>query len=429
MRQSTLLVLSFWSCSVCSWVKPLSKRALLAETLQYRNNSRLFSTEPSVPDLKGKTVYQRVFYRFSHGSEVDIHDAMVVEERCRFQPDPDRLEEGYVKPMGPRTLILRDGQVEEGEIGDEFFTINVHEERKTHNGAGIDLKIEATIATAMYLASNPSLCTGDVLEVASNLGLASLLGCIGAGFVTKRSKASEGEMKGEDVADEILTVPKEGGLLPEGLNMLTITEASDEQTNYVFHNVKDSGVAASQVAVEELDWTVRNVQPRIRKKGSKEYNSIVTSDVAFTYPEAKELARNVANKLKPSGWFLGADNPESVPRFVHICPDAREDVVYLRQFFEKGYRMSTSTGYLKLEKLRFNFQYLPESEDEQALDDLELELQEFKEIIYQSLTAQHHPDYAGEGSGEIFFPMETGEYEAAGGKSSLEPEGGMNPFI
>mmetsp|Transcript_61816 Transcript_61816/g.165595 ORF Transcript_61816/g.165595 Transcript_61816/m.165595 type:complete len:160 (+) Transcript_61816:3-482(+) len=153
----------------------------------------------------------------------------------------------------------------------------------------------------------------------------------------------------------------------------------------------------------------------------KEYYTIVTSDVAFTYPEAKELARTVANRLEPSSPYISSDR--QLPRFVHVCPDVREDVAYLHRLCDKGYRMSVLTGYLKVEKLAFVLQSLDSSKSEEYLDDIELELQEFKETVYQSLTATHHPDYAGEGSGELFFPVETGEYDGAGGSAYLEREG------
>ena len=62
---------------------------------------------------------------------------------------------------------------------------------------------------------------------------------------------------------------------------------------------------------------------------------------------------------------------------------------------------------------------IPESD----LDELEqIEVQEDSSRDYQSLTATHHPDYAGDGSGEYFFPLETGAYE--GGLSSLERDDG-----
>ena len=83
--------------------------------------------------------------------------------------------------------------------------------------------------------------------------------------------------------------------------------------------------------------------------------------------------------------------------------------------------MNVRQGYIKLEKILFAFQMLAESEPEEKLDDLELEVQESREVVYQSLTAEHHPDYA-DGAGEYFFPFETGEYDSASGSTYLEPE-------
>jgi len=51
-----------------------------------------------------------------------------------------------------------------------------------------------------------------------------------------------------------------------------------------------------------------------------------------------------------------------------------------------------------------------------------LEVQEDSDKDYQSLVAIHHPDYAGDGSGEYFFPLETGAYEGGGLSASLEPD-------
>jgi hypothetical protein len=56
---------------------------------------------------------------------------------------------------------------------------------------------------------------------------------------------------------------------------------------------------------------------------------------------------------------------------------------------------------------------MPSSAPEAELDDLELELAHESRSTYLSLTAHHHLDYAGEGSGEWFFPVETGEYDGS----------------
>lgn len=377
--------------------------------------------DDSSSSLEGKDIYQRVFYRFSPGSDVAVHNAVIVEERCRFGADPDRT--GYILPMGPRTLILRDGQVEDGEIGDDFFTINVSAGSGdgTHNGGGNDLEVQAAIACAMYLASNPDLCRGRMLELSCNSGLASLLGCIGAGY-------TQGvRVKDSDLQDDILTMgTNKKSLLPADLDVLVMTDVDEDRLTNSYHNLKVSGVSGSKVSMEVLDWRARVARPRGSAVPVHEYRTIVGSDLVFSYPETKELARAVAHRLEPTEPFLYAPGP--LPRFVHVCPDDRSDLPYLRRILEKGYRMATSTHYLKLEKLIFHFQTLPAGEPETALDDLELEMQAFKEIKYESLIAQHHPDYAGQGSGELFFPMETGEYETTGGSTFLEKESGSSPW-
>ena len=63
----------------------------------------------AIDEWKDQDIYQRVFYRFTPGSDVDIPNAMIVEERCRFTADRERP--GYILPVGRRTVILRDGQV------------------------------------------------------------------------------------------------------------------------------------------------------------------------------------------------------------------------------------------------------------------------------------------------------------------------------
>jgi len=163
------------------------------------------------------------------------------------------------------------------------------------------------------------------------------------------------------------------------------------------------------------------------KRGPKEYHTIVASDVAFSFPEAKELARTVANRLEPSYPYLTNRKPR--PRFVYVSPDNREETPHLQRLLEKGYRMNVSPGYLKLEKLTFVFQSLPNSEPESKLDDLDLELQQFKETTYESLVADHSTDYAGEGSGELFFPMENGAYDSSSGNTFLEPDPGRGGFL
>lgn len=82
--------------------------------------------------------------------------------------------------------------------------------------------------------------------------------------------------------------------------------------------------------------------------------------------------------------------------------------------------MSVAQGYLLIEKLTFDFQMLPSGEPESTLDKIPLELKETTEMSYISLTAEHSVDYGGEGTGEYFFPMETGQYDDGSARSTME---------
>ena len=401
--------------------------ATKSSTKLFSESANNDSEEKKTLDIKGKDIYQRVFYRFAPVSDVQQYNNIVVEERVRFKPDEARGE-GYLKPVGPRTLILRDGQVEEGEIGDEIITLNVKEsidDDATHGGAGMSRTLEATIATILYVASNPKYVEGNVLEVGCELGLAGLLGCIGAeGLKLKHKEGGEDsreEHKRPEPADDILTIPK-GTPMTDELKHLSLTDPDPEYLNLALQNVRNARVPSNQVTLEQLNWRVRGLS----RRAPKTFHTIIASDLDYTYPEASELAHTVAHRLEAlSTWEAIKGESKSAPTFLHVCPEAREQTTYLNRFLSKGYRMNTSTGYLKMEKIIFLFQMLPESEPEEKLDDVELEVQEFKEVVYQSLTAEHHPDYA-EGAGELFFPMETGEYDSAGGSTYFEPESGRS---
>ena len=52
-----------------------------------------------------------------------------------------------------------------------------------------------------------------------------------------------------------------------------------------------------------------------------------------------------------------------------------------------------------------------DAHEEAQLDPLVLEVQDWNTLEYRILTAQHHPDYLGGGTGEYFFPLETGAWE------------------
>jgi hypothetical protein len=389
-----------------------------------------------------KDLYQRVFYRFSPSSDIDIHDAIVVEDRCRFRLDPERPD--YIIPHGPRTIILRNGCVEDGTIGDDFFTMNVASSNSgsstTHNGAGNDRDVQNAIICAMYLASNPDLCTGRMIELSATTGLGSLLGCIGAGYVLQYNTNNATLAKNEtDISDNILTFGndnREGGPLPPKLDLLAIADVDHDQLVQILNNIKATNIQHStltkKILVDKFDWRIRTVRPRMVQQqqrsssssSSSEYHTVVASDIVFSYPETKELARTVAHSLEPIQPYIynNQKNTNQYPTFVHVCPNERDDVVYLRRILERGYRMLISTKFLKVEKLIFHIQTLPYNANEIELDNLELEMKDCKELIYQAIIGQHHPEYYGENTGEMFFPMETGEYDMTSGQSFFEKD-------
>ena len=124
--------------------------------------------------------------------------------------------------------------------------------------------------------------------------------------------------------------------------------------------------------------------------------------------------------------------PQLTPRFIHVCRERREETVYLRKYMTEGCRMNVSTNYITVEKIGFAIQSIdsvPPNEENALLDPLELEVASFDELKYQVITAQHHVDYTGGGSGELFFPMEAtdfsvGQRGSGGGGGGLEPERG-----
>jgi hypothetical protein len=252
-----------------------------------------------------------------------------------------------------------------------------------------------------------------------------------------------------------VTVPNNGAsLFPSRLHHLTSTDESRDALNAAYDNIRRTNIPASKLSLKELNWSVR-VPPAARGYSSQRvirpaYRTIVGSDIDFSYPSAKELARTVANSLLPSNPLARANSESNMasapggsfgglgmaemgasaaapltkegptataldtkvpPTFCHVAPDSRENLQYLRQFLEKGFRMEVDVGYLKLQRLRFVYQVMPQEAPEEEVEDLDLELQEESASSYQSIMAVHHPDYAGDGTGEYFSPLETGEYE------------------
>jgi hypothetical protein len=278
------------------------------------------------------------------------------------------------------------------------------------------------------------------------------MGCIGARFVLDPEIEKQ-----KDDGMEIMMVPKGADIFPKRMQHMTLSEEGQDRLREAYDSIK--GFPNSKVSLKDVPWSTRIPGRRY----TKFYRLIVGSDIDFSYPSSKELARTIANHLLPSNEFavstikdaavessagafgaIGMDladsgrgskvdperqvNPRVPATFVHVCPDTRETTTYLRQYLEKGFRMNVNTGYLKMERLQFVFQALPEDEAEVGIEDLDLELKDETFRSYQSLKAVHHPDYAGDGTGEYFFPLETGEYEGGSRSTYLEPEEGGSPW-
>ncbi len=346
--------------------RPLTSSRFLSSA---RDAKTVNEDETTTPQL-----VQRTFYRFSPGSEVDVHNSVVLEDRYIQSKDQKH-----------RTLLLRDGNVEDGEIGDAFFTISPTTTVST-----------SEMVMALYLASNPALCTEDLLEVSSETGLASILGILGAGFVSRRDDPTSAP----EEEDDILTIAtKRNKLVPKSLETVTLTAAEERYLPVLMKNSQHAGIPSC--SVEPLDWKVRHA----RGRPPKEVTTIVAVDLALTYPEAVALARTCAYRLRPS--WVGRENAKTIPRFVHVCPADREDVAYLQRELTNGYKMTAYTSYLKLEQIIFCPQTVSSSVADED-EDMELEVQDIRSLTFTSLIAQHHPDYVGGGSGELFFPADTG---------------------
>ncbi len=100
---------------VLSWLPPLplagnriTAKTTLSSTELLSSQGEYYDGEPRPQeDFTGKTIYQRTFYRLSPDSQVQLPNAIMIEERLRFLPD--ETNPGYILPVGPRTLILREG--------------------------------------------------------------------------------------------------------------------------------------------------------------------------------------------------------------------------------------------------------------------------------------------------------------------------------
>eukprot|EP00536_Pseudo-nitzschia_multiseries_P014420 jgi/Psemu1/246090/estExt_Genewise1.C_6990004 len=410
-------------------------------------------------DYTGKTIFQRTFYRLSPESQVQLPNAMMIEERLRFLPDPNDSE--YMLPTGLRTLILREG-TEEDDITDELFRVDVPSptevsssssssssggpSEKTHNGPR---SLDMEIATILYLASNPKWIQGDVLELSCDgttgaSGVVGLLSCIASKLATMtpgERNDFKAQRQAQAAAETEDALALGGGqrkrdnfslLVPEGVFHLTLSDESVESLRgaqeLVQRHFKSSAASsgAASVSVEPVEWSHSTGRGKRGPQKTPQFRTILGSDLDLSFPTARELSKTVANSLLPSNQLAAPNMDEqrtgldpTVPAtFVHLSPEYRDETRYLRQFLEQGHLMAVRTNYVSMERLQFYFQSLPQGSPESDLDGLEeLEVQEDTSRDYQSLTAVHSPDYAGEGLGEYFFPLETGAYE-----------GGLSPF-
>jgi len=414
-------------------------------------------------DYTGKTIFQRTFYRLSPDSQLQLPNSIMLEERLRFQPDANN--EGYILPIGPRTLIVREG-TEDDELTDELFRMDLFGSKKNGNGKGTHngpRSFDTEIATILYLASNPKWIQGDVLELTcggqagESCGIVGLLGCISAKLASMTSNEIEQYKKQRQETNEVSLNSiqqrhKLSDLIPQQMHHLTLSDESPESLNRVSEMYKQHFSDDSPVSVKQVEWSY----PRRQHRFDYEYRTIIGSDLDLTFPTAKELSKAVANMLLPSNEFaiasiqegaktspsfgaLGMDpepsetsyqeplvkevDPSIPPTFIHLCPDYRDEVRYLRQFLEKGYLMTVRSNYVNMERLQFYFQTLPQDSPESEIEGLDsLEVQEDSDKDYQSLVVIQNQDYAGDGSGEYFFPLETGAYEGGGLSASLEPD-------
>ena len=103
-RTSTIGARSAFGCTTTTL---LSSAAPDEEVHHNDDEDEDEETERVPEDYTGKTIYQRTFYRLSSDSQVQLPNAMMIEERLRFLLDATDPE--YMLPTGPRTLILREG--------------------------------------------------------------------------------------------------------------------------------------------------------------------------------------------------------------------------------------------------------------------------------------------------------------------------------
>jgi len=421
--------------------------------------------DPSSSELDGKTVYQRSFFRLA--TTTTGTNKLVIEERLRYKVTDPLGQPDFLQPVGSRDLVLRRGDVPDGKIGDSIGVLRV-----PRRGGGW----ERTVATALVLTE----CFNDRLSQGRVLQLAAAQDCSGVATVTAgvataalqlsdpKDDAVIQEDKELTAADDIVPANSETTQLqlPADLMELTLSDNGQEMAEnldllrhvvkQLYHDNDDEkddvslmptdtsiGNAASNNKItidgESFPWNAPPRQRRPSSTRSKEYDTVVVSDLnKLTFPEVKSLCRTIAHAV--AGYTTASSSPgsSSSPQFLYVAQEEHcaETVGYLQQLLSQGYCMQVDAGsnsipsIVSMECIRFALQTISDDavlEDEDAaLDDLVLQVQESRVDDYRILTAQHDASYAGDGSGEVFFPMENGLYEQrqASGNAYLEPEEG-----
>lgn len=219
---------------------PGSIRAFTSTTLRSEQGEGQGQEDPSQdnPNLNGKMIVERTMYSLSPGSRVAVKNALVIEERLRYLPNPERP--GYVLPHGQRTWILR-----EGLPGDEIDDVaKVMAEAKPiyridhgpepHDGTIMD----PTVATALFLSSNPQAVQGSMMQLDCETGLAALVGSIGATAVKCRNEGKEFNVAQNSAEAPLSIAHTDKSLLMPQLHKITLTDPSPQNLDKTLETVK-----------------------------------------------------------------------------------------------------------------------------------------------------------------------------------------------
>jgi hypothetical protein len=367
----TIMILSIFVLSLVAsssaWISSASlNRASTALAMR-----RVLSPEK----LQGKTVHYRSFHRLTEDSDVQNPRALEIEERYMTKLNPETND---LEPYGHRLLILR-----EGTSKDELLRFRVHESER-HTCRGVH-----DYAPILYLAAEePSLVLRNkVMELSCRLGLTGLLGTLAVGMLYRRQHPEE------DAEQDILPTKEHSFAsqtkLPPFMSSLTLTTLSneDEVLDLVGQNVRHVD-ADTAFAAREFDW---RLHPRFNPV-KPFYGGIISNDIPFEYPSAKELARTVAYYLEPNG------------RFLHFCNADTNELGFLTKFLGQGYLMNLDERYFTVE----SHECKPQVVDEAPKEEWEMDRTVLHE--YVALLAGHHADYDGH-NGEFLFPIENGKFD------------------